>query len=66
MFTDGIIEAMDDQQEEFGEDRLIEILKKGKSLPMAEVKEQLINRVKKHRGGKALEDDLTLALFKRV
>ena len=66
LFTDGIIEAMDDQQEEFGEDRLIEILKKGKSLPMAEVKEQLINRVKKHRGGKALEDDLTLALFKRV
>ena len=66
LFTDGIVEAMNDNQEEFGEDRLIDIIKKGKSLAMEEVREQLIKQVKEHRGGKALEDDLTLALFKRI
>ncbi|MEJ2543475.1 MAG: SpoIIE family protein phosphatase [Calditrichaceae bacterium] len=66
LFTDGIIEAMDDKQVEFGEERLIDILKKGKTLPMKEVRDMLIKSVKEHRGGKALEDDLTLSLFKRI
>ena len=66
LFTDGIVEAMNDKQEEFGEDQLISVLKGGKSLNMDELREQIIKRVKEHRGGNILEDDLTLALFKRV
>ena len=66
LFTDGIVEAMNDKQEEFGEDHLISVLKGGKSLNMDELREQIIKRVKEHRGGNILEDDLTLALFKRV
>lgn len=66
LFTDGIVEAMNEKQEEFGEDRLISILKQGKSLTMPELREQIIKRVKEHRGGRVLEDDLTLALIKRV
>ena len=66
LFTDGIVEAMNDKQEEFGEDQLISVLKSDKSLTMDELREQIIKRVKEHRGGNILEDDLTLALFKRV
>ena len=66
LFTDGIVEAMNDKQEEFGEDQLISVLKGDKSLTMDELREQIIKRVKEHRGGNILEDDLTLALFKRV
>jgi sigma-B regulation protein RsbU (phosphoserine phosphatase) len=66
LFTDGIVEAMNENQEEFGEDRLISILKESKSMTVPELREQIIKRVKEHRGGRVLEDDLTLALFKRV
>lgn len=66
LFTDGIVEAMNEKQEEFGEGRLISILKEGKSLTMFELREQIIKRVKEHRGGRILDDDLTLALIKRV
>lgn len=66
LFTDGIVEAMNEKQEEFGEDRLISILREGKSLTMPELREQIIKRVKEHRGDRVLEDDLTLALIKRV
>lgn len=66
LFTDGIVEAMNDEQEEFGEKRLSKVLTEGRSLKMDKLKERIIQNVKEHLGGKKLDDDLTLALFKRT
>ena len=66
LYTDGIIEAMNNQQEEFGENRLNNVLTEGRSLKMDVLKERIIQRVKEHLGGNILDDDLTLALFKRT
>lgn len=66
LFTDGIIEAMNDQQEEFGESRLVQILCENQSIKMDTLKEKIIHDVKNHVRGKTLNDDLTLALFKRI
>jgi sigma-B regulation protein RsbU (phosphoserine phosphatase) len=66
LFTDGIIEAMNDRQEEFGEARLIDVLEKYKTESVDEIKELIIKSVRQHMAGNILDDDLTLSLFKRT
>ena len=57
---------MNAEQEEFGEAQLYDVLAGGLSLKMDELKERIIEKVKEHLGGNKLDDDLTLALFKRT
>ena len=65
MYTDGLVEAMDDNEEEFGLERLREIVVKNRHEPIDELKELIINAVKKHTGGKPLADDFTLLLVRK-
>jgi sigma-B regulation protein RsbU (phosphoserine phosphatase) len=63
-FTDGVIEARSPLGEEFGEDRLIEILLKNAGLPAAELEKRILRAVEDWTADAEQEDDLTLVILK--
>lgn len=65
MYTDGLVEAMNEKNKEFGEKRLIRVLIKNRSRSIGKVKEKIIESVHKHLGDNKLEDDFTLLLIKK-
>jgi sigma-B regulation protein RsbU (phosphoserine phosphatase) len=58
LYTDGIIEAANGMQEEFGQDRLQKLLCDGRSLSAEEMADRIIESVKDW--AKSQEDDLTV------
>jgi serine phosphatase RsbU (regulator of sigma subunit) len=61
LFSDGITEAFSDQGEEFGDDRLIDVLRTGRGLPAAALVDVVIRRVAEFSGSQQ-EDDMTLVV----
>jgi len=66
LFTDGLIEAMDDKKEEFGDDRLEDILKQKASFHPQEILEDIELKVGHHIANTKLEDDFTLVVVKKT
>ncbi|UCF63983.1 MAG: SpoIIE family protein phosphatase [bacterium] len=64
--SDGITEAFNETLEEFGDERLIDALKKSVSLSAREICESIIQQVEDFRGDTAAHDDSTLAVIKVV
>ncbi|APF17472.1 protein serine/threonine phosphatase with GAF(s) sensor(s) [Caldithrix abyssi DSM 13497] len=64
MYTDGITEAMNALEEEFGEERLIKLLKENRHLPVYELRQKIIDAVQNFSGKREHEDDITLVLCK--
>jgi sigma-B regulation protein RsbU (phosphoserine phosphatase) len=62
IFSDGVTEATNDRGEEFGEDRLIEILRAWRTRPLTEILNRLVDDVRKF--GAEQQDDLTLVLVR--
>lgn len=62
LFTDGITEASDGTEEEFGEARLLEILQQSRSLSAADIQKIVLSRVAEFSGEK-FQDDATLVLL---
>jgi len=60
IYTDGLNEAENQQQELLGNDRLLELMAEAKSLTSRQVIEKLMNAVEEHRAGANPNDDLTL------
>ncbi len=63
-FTDGVTETMDINENEFGEDRIIEILKKHQHKSVYEIKEIIYNSLKSFSNYKLNADDLTIIIAK--
>jgi len=63
-YTDGLNEAENLQQEQFGDDRLLQILSNQRFSSAREVVETLKAEVKKHRNGAEPNDDLTMLCLK--
>lgn len=59
LYTDGITEAMNDRDEEFGMERLEQLLAKGGDSPQV-LLDTLAEAVAEHASGRAQSDDLTL------
>jgi serine phosphatase RsbU (regulator of sigma subunit) len=59
-YTDGIVEAMNSEQEIFGFDRLIEIVKESGSLSADQLLGEVLSKVKDFVGGAPQHDDITL------
>jgi sigma-B regulation protein RsbU (phosphoserine phosphatase) len=57
--TDGITEAENGQQEQFGDDRLIALVRTHRELPSSELQRLLLDGVEAFTGG-VLQDDATL------
>ena len=59
-YTDGIVEAMNKQEEMFGFERLLEVVKRTRSLSADSLLKEIIDRVNEFAGGAAQHDDLTV------
>ena len=64
IYTDGLNEAEDRQQVQFGDDRLVEVLSHTTFKNAKEVIEKLMAEVKLHRNGAVPNDDLTMMCLK--
>ncbi|HEX6213073.1 MAG TPA: SpoIIE family protein phosphatase [Methylomirabilota bacterium] len=65
VFTDGVSEAVSDADEEFGEERLIELLRRQGEADAETVLSRIVGAVRAH-GGASQFDDLTLIVARAV
>ena len=64
LYTDGITEAKSVRGEEFGYERLAEVLMQVKNLPPAQIQDHLINKLYEFSGTKNINDDYTTMIIK--
>ena len=63
-YTDGLTEAPNKEKEEFGDDRVKELLLKNHAMPLAELVTLLEEAVQSHIGAREQEDDITMIAFR--
>jgi sigma-B regulation protein RsbU (phosphoserine phosphatase) len=63
-YTDGIVESLNEYGEEFGENRLIELIQENRHLDAEEIKEAIVDRVLSWTYAGEREDDMTLIVAK--
>src|SRR6185503_4003606 len=66
LYTDGIVEAMDEFRVQYDEDTLASQLLQLSPQPAKAISDAIIAGVRKHLGNMRVEDDLTLVVLKRV
>jgi sigma-B regulation protein RsbU (phosphoserine phosphatase) len=64
LFTDGVTEAMDNNDTEFGEERLEKIVISTKNHSARTILSAIVNAVQEHSRGEAPSDDITLVVLK--
>ncbi len=64
VYTDGITEAMNPEREEFGEERLLEAIKKHSTLQANDFAEKLMEEIKIFTKGNPQSDDITFIVIK--
>jgi Stage II sporulation protein E (SpoIIE) len=64
MYSDGIIEAHDSQEREFGTDRLVRLVKVNRERSAQEIGQEVLSRVR--RWGRKREDDRTVVIVKAI
>jgi serine phosphatase RsbU (regulator of sigma subunit) len=65
-YTDGFTEAMNSVQEEFGEERFIDLISSNRNLSAQKLIEILVNSVKDFSGEAPQHDDMTVVIIKIV
>ena len=60
IYSDGFTEAMDRRFEEFGEERLLEAMRRAWDRPAGELVESIFGAVERHSGDAPQTDDMTL------
>jgi sigma-B regulation protein RsbU (phosphoserine phosphatase) len=66
VYSDGIPEAMNLQRQQFGEDRLLELLAEHRDEPAKTIAEAVLTAVHEFAGQAQQHDDITLLIVKRV
>jgi phosphoserine phosphatase RsbU/P len=66
LYTDGITEAINSDDDEYGEERLERIVIEHAALDAQSIADQIIGSVKQHCNGQAAFDDETLVVLKRT
>jgi sigma-B regulation protein RsbU (phosphoserine phosphatase) len=66
MYTDGLVEAMNEKEEEFEFDRLKDLLKNHHSENSQKILDRIFSQVKDHIGSNPMEDDFTLLVSRRL
>ena len=66
VYSDGVTEAHDAQDEEFGEERLKDLLQRTAHLEIDEMSSHILNELKAWMADAAQYDDLTFVLMKVV
>ncbi len=65
-YTDGYTEAMNEQKEEFGEDRLIAALQEVRHLPSEKIISHISQKIRQFAGSAPQHDDMTMVVVKVV
>jgi len=66
IYSDGITEALDSKEDEFGLDRLVGTIAECRDKPAQEVHQSILQAVSAHVGNAPQHDDITLLIVKRV
>ncbi|HMD14007.1 MAG TPA: SpoIIE family protein phosphatase, partial [Bacteroidota bacterium] len=61
-YSDGLTEAMNSQNEEFGEDRIAQIISNAHNISAANVQQMIIAAIKQFQGTAEQHDDMTLVV----
>lgn len=65
LYTDGVIEAVNQQNEMYGLSRLFQVIKENSNLSANQICNQIIENLKQHVGTQKVYDDITLLVIKR-
>ncbi|HEY9653432.1 MAG TPA: SpoIIE family protein phosphatase, partial [Coleofasciculaceae cyanobacterium] len=65
LYTDGVTEAFNINQEQYGLGRLCEVVKQNSSFSAEEIREAVIEDVRQHIGKQKVFDDITLVVLKQ-
>jgi sigma-B regulation protein RsbU (phosphoserine phosphatase) len=65
-YTDGITECINEYGEEFGEERLVQLIRAHQSLPVENIKEAIINAALSWKYADEQDDDMTLIIAKML
>ncbi len=63
-YSDGIVEAMNEQDEEYGDDRFLAACQRLAALPSEEFVTGVVEEVRMHQGGAEQHDDITLSTLR--
>jgi len=66
LYSDGVTEADDIHEEEFGMDRVIGVLREHRDQPSAGIVDQMLRRIDEFAGAAPQHDDITLMVLKRM
>jgi PAS domain S-box-containing protein len=66
MYTDGVTESINAQEELFGEDRLNSIIRDNARLPAQEILDRILSAVREYTGDLPQFDDITLMVIKGI
>jgi len=66
LYSDGVTEADDIHEEEFGMDRVIGVLREHREQPSAGIVDQMLRRIDEFAGAAPQHDDITLMVLKRM
>jgi Stage II sporulation protein E (SpoIIE) len=64
LFSDGVVEATNDRDEYFGEDRLIAVTQQSLGLPALAIRDAILSAVRTFAGNRAVQDDQTLLVVR--
>jgi sigma-B regulation protein RsbU (phosphoserine phosphatase) len=64
-FTDGLTEPENEAGEEYGEERLMELLRNAAHMPAKELIERVMNDVVAWTGEESLQDDMTMLVVRK-
>ena len=64
-FTDGVIEAMNEEEEEFSEERLLGVVKENKDKPLRGIMLQVFKELRMFTNGQPYGDDVTLYFMRK-
>jgi sigma-B regulation protein RsbU (phosphoserine phosphatase) len=62
LYTDGVLECPDASGDDFGEDRLLSVLRRTEKLSLSEAKEAVTRALRSHAGGDFAHDDCTFVI----
>ncbi|MBP8973305.1 MAG: SpoIIE family protein phosphatase [Anaerolineae bacterium] len=66
LYTDGITEVLNSEEEEFGEDRLEALVRQHTALPAQELADRILETINDFAAEQELSDDATLVIVKRT
>lgn len=66
VYSDGITEARNEKEEEFGEERLCDLIQRKSDLPSQHLITEILSDLNKFTKGVSQSDDITLMIIKRI